>query len=86
MLDVQEGLGLSAHLLRIDDRTLTPGAATFGFCRPLPSEVIGPRELKFASTFEQFTAPTVNTASWSPSGELIVEQFGPEFCAAPTVS
>jgi hypothetical protein len=73
-------------LLRIDERTLTPGAATLGFSRPLPSMVIGPRELKAASASAQSMAPTVKTASWSPRGARIVEHCGPAFCAAPTVS
>jgi hypothetical protein len=50
-------------LLRILERTLTPGAEMSGLSRLLPSTVTGPRLLKPAMLSILFVAPTPNDAS-----------------------
>ena len=47
----------------IAERFDTPGAEMFGFMRPEPSTVTGPRLLKLARAFALLMAPTENEAA-----------------------
>ena len=53
----------AVSLLLTDERFETPGAEMFGFMRPEPSMVTGPRLLKLARAFALLMAPTENEAA-----------------------
>ena len=88
-IDVPLKVAYVETVVRYADLVLVPGAAMSGFCRLLPSTVTGPRLLKEAivgGLDPVLRAPTVKTSGKNDGGSETVEQLGPEFPAATTVT
>ena len=62
-IDVPLAVVYLASSLLVAERFDTPGAEMFGFMRPEPSMVTGPRLLKLARAFALLMAPTEKEAA-----------------------